>query len=121
MTAVGAQNAYHARPIPAIFSRVSKYCHMSRSLPRVRFGRFLVVPLVAAASACGPRVSVGSPGVDATSRQAIDPQQVRDQDDMTWDDYLPIPGVDWAHTSSVGSKRTMRVAIVPADYPDFPF
>jgi M6 family metalloprotease-like protein len=74
-------------------------------------------------SACAPRgVSVGSPTADASGRPvAIDPQQVRDQDDMTWDDYKPIPGANWASGAIVGSKRTMRVAIVPADYPDLPF
>jgi M6 family metalloprotease-like protein len=46
---------------------------------------------------------------------------VHDQDDMTWDDYRPIPGVNWADPSRHGTKRTMRVAIVPADYPDYPF
>jgi M6 family metalloprotease-like protein len=55
------------------------------------------------------------------SGQPIDPQQVRDQDDMTWDDYRPIAGVDWAHSPAQPTKRTMRVAIVPADYPDFGF
>ena len=40
---------------------------------------------------------------------------------MTFEDYKPIPGMDWSDTSRHGTKRTMRVAIVPADYPDYPF
>lgn len=29
----------------------------------------------------------------------IDPQQVQDQDLMTWNDYHPIPGKNWADPS----------------------
>jgi hypothetical protein len=74
------------------------------------------------ASCASRAVSVGSPRPGDDGRpEAIDPQRVRDQDDMTWDDYKPIPGVDWANGGKVGTKRTMRVAIVPADYSDLPF
>jgi M6 family metalloprotease-like protein len=75
-----------------------------------------------ALAACGPRVVAGvGPDGDPGPPLPIDPQVVRDQDDMTWDDYRPIPGVNWADVSRRGTRRTMRVAIVPADYPDFPF
>jgi M6 family metalloprotease-like protein len=85
--------------------------------------RFLVVAAMAGLAACGPRgVSAASgPADDGGPPRPIDPQLVRDQDDMTWSDYRPIPGVDWADPSRVGTRRTMRVAIVAADYPDFPF
>ena len=83
---------------------------------------FLSIFLVCAFAGCTPRV-VAAPGPngDPGPPPPIDPQIVRDQDDMTWDDYRPIPGVNWADTARRGSKRTMRVAIVPADYPDYPF
>ncbi len=29
----------------------------------------------------------------------IDPQIIQDQDDMTWEDYHPIPGKNWADPS----------------------
>ena len=51
---------------------------------------------------------------------ALDRQVVRDQDDMTWDDYRPIPGVKWAD-SVRPSQRTIRVAMVLADFDDHPF
>ena len=71
---------------------------------------------------CTPQVVVGTgPNGDPGPPPPIDPQVIRDQDDMTWDDYKPIPGVNWADTARRGSKRTMRVAIVPADYSDYPF
>jgi M6 family metalloprotease-like protein len=78
--------------------------------------------LLCAVAGCAPRAVVGTgPNGDPGPPPPVDPQVVRDQDDMTWDDYAPIPGVNWADPSRQGSKRTMRVAIVPADYPDHPF
>ncbi len=50
----------------------------------------------------------------------IDPQIVQDQDDMTWDDYRPIPGKNWADPS-LEPKRKFRMALVAVDFPDQPF
>ena len=50
----------------------------------------------------------------------IDPQQVQDQDAMTWDDYRPIPGKNWADPSLV-PERPFRLAVVAIDFPDQPF
>ncbi len=50
----------------------------------------------------------------------IDPQIVQDQDDMTWDDYKPIPGINWADPS-LTPKRGFKMALVAIDFPDQPF
>ncbi len=50
----------------------------------------------------------------------IDPQIVQDQDDMTWDDYSPIPGKNWADPS-IEPGRKFRMALVAVDFPDQPF
>jgi len=50
----------------------------------------------------------------------IDPQVVQDQDNMTWDDYHPIPGKNWADPSLV-PEREFRMALVAVDFPDQPF
>ncbi len=50
----------------------------------------------------------------------LDPQQVQDQEDMTWADYHPIPGRDWADPKLV-PERKFRMAIVAVDFPDQPF
>jgi M6 family metalloprotease-like protein len=50
----------------------------------------------------------------------IDPQAVQDQDDMTWDDYRPIPGRDWADPYLV-PERGFKLAVVAIDFPDQPF
>jgi M6 family metalloprotease-like protein len=50
----------------------------------------------------------------------IDPQVVQDQDDMTWDDYQPIPRKNWADPS-LKPEREFRIALVAVDFPDQPF
>lgn len=50
----------------------------------------------------------------------LDPQQVQDQDDMTWADYKPIPGINWADPS-LKPEREFRIALVAIDFPDQPF
>ena len=50
----------------------------------------------------------------------LDPQLVQDQDDMTWDDYHPIPGVDWADPART-PEREFHIALVAIDFPDQPF
>jgi M6 family metalloprotease-like protein len=50
----------------------------------------------------------------------IDPQRVQDQDTMTWADYRPIPGRDWADPS-IKPARGFKLAIVGIDFPDQPF
>ncbi|MFO7865274.1 MAG: peptidase M6 [Candidatus Aminicenantes bacterium] len=50
----------------------------------------------------------------------LDPQVVQDQDDMTRDDYKPIPGRNWADPS-LKPERGFRLAVVAIDFPDQPF
>jgi M6 family metalloprotease-like protein len=50
----------------------------------------------------------------------IDPQIIQDQDDMTWDDYRPIPGKNWADPSLI-PERKFKMALVAVDFPDQPF
>src|SRR5579862_9165231 len=51
----------------------------------------------------------------------LDPQQVQDQDTMTWADYHPIPGVDWADPKLAPTKKQFKVALIAIDFPDQPF
>ncbi|OGD27960.1 MAG: hypothetical protein A2V57_06045 [Candidatus Aminicenantes bacterium RBG_19FT_COMBO_65_30] len=50
----------------------------------------------------------------------IDPQRVQDQDLMTWADYRPIPGHNWADPS-LKPERGFRLAVVGIDFPGQPF
>jgi M6 family metalloprotease-like protein len=51
----------------------------------------------------------------------IDPQRWQDQQDMTWADYRPVPGVNWADPARVPTQRTLRVAVIAVDFADQPF
>ncbi|MGW8268091.1 MAG: M6 family metalloprotease domain-containing protein, partial [Longimicrobiales bacterium] len=62
----------------------------------------------------------GSGAAEEAALTPIDPQVVQDQDDMTWEDYRPIPGRNWADPSLV-PERGFRLAVVAIDFPDQPF
>ena len=85
----------------------------------------IVIPLtailVASLQVAGARQPQASQSTAFPPLAPIDPQIVRDQDDMTWDDYVPIPGTTWNDPTRVASVKTIRLAIVTADFPDFPF
>src|SRR4051812_31984931 len=51
----------------------------------------------------------------------IDKQAVQDQDAMTWADYKPVPGTNWADTSIQPTVRTLKIAVVAVDFSDQPF
>lgn len=51
----------------------------------------------------------------------LDPQRVQDQQNMTFEDYKPIPGVDWATNGAVPSVRKVSIALVAFDFADQPF
>ncbi|MGW4640461.1 M6 family metalloprotease domain-containing protein [Sphaerisporangium sp. NPDC004334] len=55
----------------------------------------------------------GRPGGPAV----IDPQNWKNPDHMTWEDYKPVPGTDWSDPAGVASKRTFKGALVLLDYP----
>ena len=57
---------------------------------------------------------------DGQSLPPLDPQLVQDQDLMTWDDYRPIPGKNWADPS-LKPERGFRLAVVAIDFPGQPF
>jgi len=58
--------------------------------------------------------------ISGLSQKPIDPQVVQDQDSMTWSDYKPIPGKNWADPS-LSPVRKFRMALIAVDFPDQPF
>lgn len=95
-----------------------------------RFLVALAIALVLGVAAAGltdrPRMNgpasspVALAAAAATAVAPIDPQRWQDQDEMTWADYRPIPGVNWADPSLV-PERALRVALIAIDFPDQPF
>jgi len=66
-------------------------------------------------------ISVGKTGKEQIlPPKPIDLQIIQDQDDMTWEDYHPIPGKNWADPSLV-PERKFKMALVAVDFPDQPF
>ncbi|KAK8861941.1 secreted metallopeptidase [Apiospora arundinis] len=53
--------------------------------------------------------------------KVLDAQKWVNPDDMTWADFKPPPGVDWADPSRKGSERNFNIALVTIDYADRPF
>jgi M6 family metalloprotease-like protein len=81
---------------------------------KTALGIGLVSLVFLAATASQPRKAVSKP------LPPIDPQHVQDQDLMTWDDYRPIPGHNWADPS-LKPERGFRLAVVGIDFPGQPF
>ena len=71
--------------------------------------------LLAATLSCGAALA------QSAARPPIDPQKVQDQDAMTWADYHPIPGVNWADPNRIPTKKSFKVALIAVDFPDQPF
>jgi M6 family metalloprotease-like protein len=91
---------------------------MTLTLPD-RLGKFSPLPLwvcvaILALTACQER------GPALHELPSLDPQVVQDQDHMTWDDYAPIPGKNWADPS-LEPERGFKIAVVAIDFPDQPF
>ncbi|KAF2761154.1 M6 family metalloprotease [Pseudovirgaria hyperparasitica] len=51
----------------------------------------------------------------------LDLQDWQNPDQMTWDDYVPVPGIEWNDASRRGSVRNFNIALVAVDYPDMNF
>src|SRR3990170_500047 len=71
----------------------------------------LVVGMAGAGQAAAPDFEV----------QPIDPQNWKNQYDMTWDDWTDIPGTEWNDPDALPSERGLRIALVAVDFPDQPF
>lgn len=84
--------------------------------------RIIVVSLslLVAAAVFGGWIALNRPEKISAIPGPIDPQVVQDQDDMTWNDYKPIPGINWADPS-LKPEREFRMALVAVDFSDQPF
>jgi M6 family metalloprotease-like protein len=79
---------------------------------------FLLLTLAILAAPSAARDQAG--GTPPPLPPPIDPQRVQDQEQMTWADYRPIPGTNWAD-NALASPRVIRTALVAIDFDDQPF
>jgi M6 family metalloprotease-like protein len=96
------------------------------SVPRARgLGTVVAVALVAAAAlATGPGAAQVPPDVPGhPALQPIDAQNWLDMEDLTWDDYVPVPDErpEFYDGSATGSQSQYRTAIILMEFPDEPF
>jgi M6 family metalloprotease-like protein len=80
--------------------------------------------LVAAALATGPGAAQVPPDVpNHPLLQPIDAQNWLDMEDLTWDDYIPVPDEhpEFYDGSATGSQNQYQTAIILVEFPDEPF
>jgi M6 family metalloprotease-like protein len=97
--------------------------HPKKGMPMAKPRQFRIFAALAVAgfSLFLAGVTASRPaGSAGRSPAPLDPQRVVDQDRMTWDDYRPIPGRDWADPS-IKPERGFRLAVVAIDFPGQPF
>src|SRR5690625_4062450 len=99
-------------------------------MPMLRTTATLAAGVIAAAlvSAATHADTATSPGTTPSTERSgspvgepIDPQNWVNPDDMTWDDFRPVPGTDWSDPSLEPTKKQFKAAIVLVDYPNQPF
>ena len=89
-----------------------------------RVAAALAVLGLAAAIAVAPSAAIPPDAANHPLLQPIDAQNWLDQEDLTWDDYVPVPDRQDAFydpTASTGSQNQYKTAIVLADFEDQPF
>ena len=67
-----------------------------------------------------PALSAPAPVGAAAPPPGLDPRSWVLPQDMTWDDYAPVPGYDWANDPALQAVKPIRTALVLADYEDQP-
>ena len=80
--------------------------------------------LSAAALAAGPGAAQVPPDVpNHPLLQPIDAQNWLDMEDLTWDDYVPVPDEhpEFYDGSTPGSQSQYRTAVILVEFPDEPF
>src|SRR6201991_640832 len=67
-------------------------------------------------------VALAAPmAAQAAAPAPIDPQNWSFQDNLTWNDYKPLPGTDYSNPDVQPSVKKWKVGLVVADFPDQTF
>ncbi len=82
--------------------------------------RLALCALAALLLALAPTAASAKPGRKKPP-PPVDPQSWELPESMTWDDYTPLPGFDWANDPARQPIRKLRSALILGDFPDRPF
>ena len=64
-------------------------------------------------------LALAAPAVaNAGAPAPVDPQNWSFQDNLTWNDYKPLPGPDYSDPSIQPTVKKWKVALVLTDFPD---
>lgn len=88
---------------------------------RPRTSLALVLALGAVLTAVALPAGGAAPVGAAAPPPGMDPRSWVLPQDMTWDDYVPIPGYDWAKDPALQAVKPIRTALILGDYEDQPF
>ncbi|MFE9654537.1 peptidase M6 [Micromonospora sp. NPDC006431] len=95
-----------------------------RRTPWRRKWRHLVAAAGAVALLLATPIQPGyaAPTADGSGKlQPVDPQNWKNQYDMTWADWKDIPNTKWNDPNVKPSVRGLKIALVAVDFPDQPF
>jgi M6 family metalloprotease-like protein len=92
-----------------------------RTARRTALAAALATALAAAVATAPAAAAPGNPAGGTGPFDVLDPQAWQNPDTMTWDDWTPVPGRNWADPSVAGSVRNFKIALVTLDYADQPF
>ncbi|MFG3685049.1 immune inhibitor A domain-containing protein [Micromonospora sp. NPDC047740] len=95
-----------------------------RPRPTRRRWTTIVLAALTAGTLVAPQTAGATPPPAAAGAPAIvplDPQNWDNQYDLTWDDFVPVPGTDWSDPARQPSVKRWKAALVVLDYPNMPF
>ncbi|MFY1636363.1 M6 family metalloprotease domain-containing protein [Solwaraspora sp. WMMB335] len=92
-----------------------------RPVRRLLLGATVVTALIVSTGAGTAVAAPGNPAGGGGPFEVLDPQYWQNPDTMTWDDWVAVPGRNWADPTVTGSARNFDIALVTLDYPDQPF
>ncbi|ROO62440.1 M6 family metalloprotease-like protein [Micromonospora sp. Llam0] len=92
-----------------------------RPVRRALLGAAVATTLLVPAGVGTALAAPGNPAGGGGPFEVLDPQYWQNPDTMTWEDWVAVPGRDWADPTVTGSERNFDIALVTLDYPDQPF
>ncbi|MEV0393791.1 M6 family metalloprotease domain-containing protein [Polymorphospora rubra] len=88
---------------------------------RRRLGAATMVAALAVGAIVHPQPAIATVPEYSPKITPLDPQDWDNQYDLTWEDFKPVPGVDWTDPNRQPTVDKWNAALVVLDYPNMPF